>query len=137
MKFLTPSSLVLSLWTAGFASADFHIMESANNIINTKLAIPSNKYNCDGIKYSLGLNEIDGSIGSSYMSMRDGDLCGAKNLDFYKQNDGSYKFYTAGGDGSVQGQCYHNEASKGVIDNCWESLYPYDEKLICYTYLCK
>ncbi|UKZ80176.1 hypothetical protein TrVFT333_007933 [Trichoderma virens FT-333] len=117
MKFLTPSSLVLSLWIAGFASADFHIVELAGT--TEKWGVPSNKYNCGGVNYAIDNNaEIKGSIGSSYMSMSGTNLCGAKNLDFYKQPDGSYKFYIANGDGSAQGQCYHNETSNGVIKNC-------------------
>ncbi|KAL6815404.1 hypothetical protein GGI42DRAFT_362790 [Trichoderma sp. SZMC 28013] len=134
MKFLSSSALALSLWAAGFASADFHIMEFPGT--TDKLAIPSNKYNCGGVRYSTNKNnDIKGSIGSSFMYMRGGNLCGAKNLDFYKQSDGTYLFYIHDGDGSVQGQCYHNEASKGVIKNC-DFGYSYEEKLVCYTYFC-
>ncbi|KAH0530964.1 hypothetical protein TsFJ059_005529 [Trichoderma semiorbis] len=134
MKFFSPSALVLSLWAAGFASADFHIVETAGT--TEKMAIPSNKYNCGGINYSLNNNnDIKGSIGSSFMSMRGGNLCGAKDLDFYKQSDGTYVFYIHNGDGSAQGQCFHNEASKGVIKGCGFGL-QYVEKFVCYTYFC-
>ncbi|KAL7909161.1 hypothetical protein GGI35DRAFT_480733 [Trichoderma velutinum] len=134
MKFLSTSALVLSLWAAGFALADFHIVELTPG--TDKWAVPSNKYNCGGIGYAQGKHaQIKGSIGSSYMYMRGANLCGAKDLDFYKQSDGSYKFYTANGDGSVQGQCYHNESSKKVFDCGYGA--EYVEKFVCYTYLCK
>ncbi|KAL6838066.1 hypothetical protein V8C40DRAFT_261010 [Trichoderma camerunense] len=134
MKFLSPSALVLSLWAAGFAFADFHIIELKGT--TDKLAIPSNKYNCGGVNYSNhNDNDIKGAIGSSFMSMRGGNLCGAKDLDFYKQSDGTYVFYIHNGDGTAQGQCFHNEASQGKIKNC-DKGGSYVEKFVCYTYFC-
>ncbi|KAJ4863276.1 hypothetical protein T069G_04230 [Trichoderma breve] len=136
MKFLSPSALVLSLWAAGFASADFHIVEMPGT--TEKLAVPSNKYNCGGIQYALdNNNKLKGAIGSSFMSMHGANLCGAKNLDFYKQSDGTYVFYIHNGDGSAQGQCFHNESSRGKIGACGRGRGDvYAEKFVCYTYFC-
>ncbi|KAK9237498.1 hypothetical protein V1525DRAFT_419440 [Lipomyces kononenkoae] len=136
MKISTIGSGLLSLSLASTVLADFHILELDGT--TDKYAIPSNKYNCGGVEYALNNNDqINGAIGSSYLSLRNANLCGVKNLDFYRQSDGSYKFYIAGGDGTVQGQCYHNEDSGGEITNCSETWgITLVEKLICYTYIC-
>lgn len=77
---------------------------------------------------------FNGNPSKSYFKLNKG-LCGMGVLDFYKQSDGTtWKFYEAGGDGSVQGTCYKNTANwacsstgTGVLVSDW---------LVCYSYIC-
>lgn len=69
----------------------------------------------------------------------DAGLCGMGQLDFYyRPNLGHWEFYVNGGNGEIQGTCYKNDAD---LVGC--NIHPfsflevnYDDKLVCYSYIC-
>ena len=58
-------------------------------------------------------------------------LCGMGQLNFYKQDDGTWKFYVDNGDGTLQGTCFQNQGRTtcpaGKV---------YLEQLVCYSNIC-
>ncbi|KAL7911297.1 hypothetical protein GGI35DRAFT_478660 [Trichoderma velutinum] len=142
---LTAITTVLPLTTA-----DFHVLTGpcsispgwGGEIESDVVACPSNYYNCDCMLWGdragflrAGDTPVDGlaTTGSTYFQLS--GMCGVGNMDFYKQGDGSWLFYIAGGDGSVQGTCYNGDNSIkdcfGVSASCsWTNI------LVCYSQIC-
>jgi hypothetical protein len=144
--------LTASLFTLSHVAADFHISAVVggsvgycspdggciDNYNNRVVACPSNYWNCDCFsKGDRGVLVDNGNIqditGLNYFQTDPG-LCGMGAMNFYKQGDGSWVFYVAGGDGSLQGKCYNNSGS----DYCWYALGSDSvrDRLVCYSYIC-
>lgn len=149
MKF-SATQLFALLGLASSVAADFHILTgpcsiapgSGGSISDFTMACPSNYYNCDclqngdraghvisGQTPTVGIH----NTGSNYFEL-DG-MCGVGNMNFYLQGDGSWLFYIAGGDGSVQGTCYPGDNS--IKDcNSFSSACSFSNILVCYSYIC-
>lgn len=139
-----------SLATLGFAN--FHVGRADKTQITHSdlppvtftqyIACPSNYLNCNcyggfaanadrGVQVSKGSTSGDFSLNAG--------LCGMGQLDFYyRANLGHWEFYVDGGDGSIQGTCYKNDAKLAA---CGLSPYSiletnYDDQLVCYSYIC-
>jgi hypothetical protein len=137
MKLTQSLAIVTAALTIPSALADFHIVQGIAPGGGAGLeACPSNYYNCkclkDGDRAAQVLvnNHGVGSLPNNFFSTKAG-LCGAGQLNFYKQNDGHWDFYVNNGDGSLQGTCYSNSAGT----TCSDGFYFYDQ-LICYSYIC-
>lgn len=147
MKFsATQIFAILSL--ASSAAADFHILTGpcsigfGGSIESFTMACPSNYYNCDCLSNGdraghviNGETPVVGisNTGSNYFEL-DG-MCGVGNMNFYLQGDGSWLFYIAGGDGSVQGTCYQGDNSIKDCDGGASSC-SFKNILVCYSYIC-
>lgn len=151
MKFSTTQVLAI-LGFAGSVTADFHILTgpctegiggAGGSILeNFSPACPSNYYNCDCMSNGdraghviNGQPPVVGitATGSNYFEL-DG-MCGVGNMNFYLQGDGSWLFYIAGGDGSVQGTCYAGDNSITDCDTGVSSC-SFSNILVCYSYIC-
>ncbi|PTB68469.1 hypothetical protein BBK36DRAFT_1138588 [Trichoderma citrinoviride] len=150
MKFSIPQVLA-ALSLASVVAADFHILTGPCSIApgfggsleSYAVACPSNYYNCDCMLNGdrtghviAGETPVYGlsSTGSNYFEL-DG-MCGTGNLNFYLQSDGTWLFYIAGGDGSVQGTCYNGDNS--VTDcNEFSAACSLSNILVCYSYICE
>lgn len=55
-------------------------------------------------------------------------------MNFYEQDDASWLFYVDGGDGTVQGQCYGNEANSDCKSG--DLVLLIEDRLVCYSYIC-
>ncbi|KAH0531004.1 hypothetical protein TsFJ059_005567 [Trichoderma semiorbis] len=150
MKFST-TQLLAALGFASYAAADFHILTGPCSIApgwggsleDYAVACPSNYYNCkcmmDGDRTGHVINGETPKYGihdtgSNYFEL-DG-MCGVGNMNFYLQGDGTWLFYIAGGDGSVQGQCWPGDNS---IKDCNEfsAACSLSNILVCYSYICE
>jgi hypothetical protein len=121
--------------------ADFHIGEifafNSAGSITEYVACPSNYFNCNCFKLNpdRGVILAAGVVPSSAQFSLPAGLCGMKQLDFYYKSDkGGWDFYVHGGDGSLQGTCYKNSATKSCAGAVSVS---YSDALVCYSYICK
>ncbi|KAL6860852.1 hypothetical protein J3F83DRAFT_717163 [Trichoderma novae-zelandiae] len=150
MKF-SMTQVLASLGLASLVAADFHILTGPCSIApgfggsleDYAVACPSNYYNCDcmlngdrashvvsGQTPKYGLTDT----GSSYFEL--GGMCGVGDMNFYLQDDGTWLFYIAGGDGSVQGTCYAGDNS--IKDcNAFSAACSLSNILVCYSYICE
>jgi hypothetical protein len=55
-------------------------------------------------------------------------------MDFYKRDGGPWDFYVSGGDGSLQGTCYKNDANWASA--CGGAEVHVSDWLVCYSYIC-
>jgi hypothetical protein len=143
IKFQKASSVTLLLFLSvlfvTIVTADFHIVQGIAPGGGSGIeACPSNYYNCACLKNGDRAAKVtDGSTkgigtlkGRTYFKVKK-SLCGMGDLDFYKQGDGSWKFYVSGGNGDLQGTCYANNAGT----SCSPGFFFYDQ-LVCYSYIC-
>jgi hypothetical protein len=138
MKLAQSLALIISAsFAIPLALADFHIVQGIAPGGGAGLeACPSDYYNCNCLKNGDRAAQVlvggrgVGSLPDSFFSVKSG-LCGLGQLNFYKQGDGSWKFYKDGGDGSLQGTCYKNTAGT----SCSGGFIFYDQ-LVCYSYIC-
>ena len=135
MKLAQSLALIISAsFAIPFAFADFHIVERFLEY-GVHLACPSDYYNCrcfvddDRSEYVTVGDGVVINLPDNFFSVQSG-LCGLKQLDFYKQSDGSWDIYEENGDGSLQGTCNSNSGS----NKCGR--YGIYEELVCYSYIC-
>jgi hypothetical protein len=121
------------------AKGDFHIFQGQQSGGGQGTgACPSNYYNCDCFAVGHRRAEVEthgtGTIdGLTFFQMKP-SLCGMGTMNFYQQDDGSWQFYIDGGDGTVQGTCYGNNAETTCTSEA-DNLIVTD-KLVCYSYIC-
>ncbi|RFU78628.1 hypothetical protein TARUN_3598 [Trichoderma arundinaceum] len=149
MKFST-TQLLATLGLANLVAADFHVLTGPSSIApglgrrieDYAVACPSNYYKCkcmiDGDRaghVTAGSPPTYGvhKTGSNFFQLS--GMCGVSNMNFYLQSDGTWLFYIAGGDGTVQGQCFPGDNS--IVD-CHEisAAYSLSNILVCYAYIC-
>ncbi|KFY17182.1 hypothetical protein V491_05092 [Pseudogymnoascus sp. VKM F-3775] len=130
MRFTTFASVLLIV---SAATADFHIVY--DTLYAKYRAVPSNKYDCGNLQKSGSVTS--GTVGGDTFKVT-GNTCGADAIDFYKRADGHYDMYYPGGDGKVQGTCHDNSKGGGFDCGAYNGfVWEVQEKLICYSYLCK
>lgn len=145
MHFLTFTIPILTSLSP-LVAADFHVFSCTHGygfgdqqeLQAVALAVPSNKYDCNGVRSSPtieGLRTL--YVSKNTQTWNVVGLCGAKQIDAY-YNSGSNEFdlYYAGGDGRVIGSCYQQRA--GVQMSCnvaFDSVYCSDD-WVCITNVC-
>lgn len=116
------------------ALADFHIVQGGSGSVGIE-ACPSDYYNCkcmakrDRAARVMFNDKPAESLPASFFYVQSG-LCGVGQLNFYKQSDGTWKFYDDNGDGTLQGTCYPNAATT----KCSNVLF--FDQLVCYSNIC-
>ena len=140
MKYFAYATLLSFSALLGFAEADFHIFQGQQTGGGQGTgACPSNYYNCDCFAVGHRRAEVQtygtGTIdGMTFFQMEPG-LCGMGTMNFYQQDDGSWQFYVDGGDGTVQGTCYGNNAESTCTSDADNLVI--NDKLVCYSYICE
>jgi hypothetical protein len=127
----TAAILSALLISVNQVSANFHVSSlSENGVLEKYIACPSNYFNCDCFTNGDRSGTVAGDVAGGDFFQVESGLCGMPQMNFYKNGDGSWDFYAAGGDGDVLGQCYGN----GAEDFCGSKVV--DDRLVCYSYVC-
>ena len=145
MHLLTFATPILASLTS-LVAADFHVFNCAHSyglgnqqeLQAAAVALPSNKYDCNGVRSSPSIEGLPSLyVSKSTETWNVVGLCGAKKIDaYYNSGRNEFDLYYAGGDGKVIGSCYQQSAGVKMSCSAAFDLVTCVDDWVCLTNVC-